>query len=72
MVQLILEQLVNSMPPEAISLNTESQTSLVMLRVKVIVKELPSISFIWSCWTIIRKFYETLADYRIGEVEKRD
>ena len=53
MVQLILEQLVNGTPPEAISPNIASQADLAMPGVKVIVRELPSIKFIRLFQTIL-------------------
>ena len=69
MVQIILGQLVNGMPPEAISPNIASQADLAMPRVKIIVQELPSIKFIWSCCMILLIIGETLAAYRVGKVE---
>ena len=69
MVQLILEHLVNGTPSVAISPNISSKDSLAMLGVKVIVRELIRINFIWSCRTILRIIGETLADYFIGKVE---
>ena len=53
MVQLIFEKLVNGTPSEAISTNIPSQAALSMSGVKVIVKELTSIKFIWPCRTIL-------------------
>ena len=56
MVQLILKQLINDMPPAAISPNIASQADLDMPWVKVIVQELPRINFIRK----FRKFFELL------------
>ena len=72
MVQLISEQLVNVMPPAAMSPNIASTADIDMLGVRVILQELPSISFIRSFQTILRIIGETLAAYFIGKVEQRD
>ena len=62
---------MNCMPPAGISPNILSWSDLAP-GVKFIVKELPKINFIRSCWTIIRIIGETLAAYRIGKVEQWD
>ena len=72
MVQLILDNLVNGTPPEAIALNISSQDSIAMPGVTVIVQELPRINFIRSCWKFIRIIGETLVAYCTGKVEKWD
>ena len=72
MVQLILKQLINDMPPAAISPNIASQADLTMPGVKFIVQELPSINFIQKCRTYIRIIGEALADYLIGKVNQWD
>ena len=53
MVQLILEQLLNSTLPSAILPNIASQDALDMTTVKFIVQELPIINFSRSCQTIL-------------------
>ena len=59
------------MPPAGISPNIVSWSDLAP-GAKFIVKELPKINFIRSCWTIIQFIGETLADYCIGKVEQWD
>ena len=65
-VTLILDNLVNDMPPAATSPNIVPQAALDMPRVKVIVQDIPRISFIWSCQMILQIIGKTLAYYRIG------
>ena len=72
MVQLILEKIVNCMPPAAISLNIAYLDYLDMPRVKVIAQELPIISFIREFRTNLRIIGDTLTVYIIGEVEQWD
>ena len=72
MVQLILEQLVKGMPPSAIYPNIASQADIYMLRVRIIIQDLPNINFIWSCRTIFRIIGGTLAAYHIVKVEQWD
>ena len=68
MVQLILVQLVNGMPPESVAPDILSQDSLAMPGAKVIVQDLPSINFIRSCRSILRIIGENLAAYDIRKV----
>ena len=71
-VQLILDHLVNGPHPSYISLIIASQDDLAMPRVKVIVKELPGINFIWSYRMILQMIGETLGAYHIWKVEEWD
>ena len=71
-IKMILEQLVNGTPPEAISPNIQYPVALDMTEVRVINQELSSMNFIRSCRKIIRISSDILSSYCIGKAEQWD
>ena len=71
-IKMILEQLVNGTPPEAISPNIQYPVALDITEVRVINQELSSMNFIRSCRKIIRISSDILSSYCIGKAEQWD
>ena len=71
-IKIILEQLVNGTPPEAISPNIQYPVALDITEVRVINQELTIMNFIRSCRKIIRISSDILSSYCIGKAEQRD
>ena len=67
MVQLVLELLVNGTPPSSIPANILSHVAI--MNPNTTVKEVPSVSWIRRCRTILRIIGETLASYRLAKAE---
>ena len=66
-VLLICEQLVNGTPPSAVPANIQSMCAAFTGANS---NELPSVSFVRSCRTIVQIMNETLAAMRLGGAEK--
>ena len=67
MLQLVLELLVNGTPPSSIPANIVSHVAI--MNPNTTVKEVPSVSWICRCRTILRIIGETLASYRLAKAE---
>ena len=65
MSQLVLEMLVNGTPPSAVPSNITSQIAIMNPDVKI--EDIPSISYVRKCCTILRIVGETLASYRLSK-----
>ena len=66
-LQLVLEMLVNGTPPSAVTSNIASQIAIMNPHMKVL--ELPSLSYVRKCRTILRIIGETLASYRLAKAK---
>ena len=67
MLQVILESLANGTPPSSIPDNILSHLSIMNPDIKT--KQVPSISYVRRCRTILRIVGETLASYRLAKAE---
>ena len=67
MLQLILESIANGTPPSSIPANILSHLSIMNPDIEI--KQVPSISYVRRCRTILRLVGETLASYRLAKAE---